>query len=122
MAKKDKPDLPADKFLPVVIDSKASAQRVADAERVVIFSIDGVDYDMPKVQRADIALMFVKLGEENASDAAMYLLKETIGAEGAEALSNVVGLDTKEFDGVMTRVQAIALPKGRGAGSAARKP
>lgn len=122
MAKKDKPELPADKFLPVVIDSEASAKKVAEAERIVIFSIDGVDYDMPKVQRADIALMFVKLGEENASEAATFLLNETIGPEGTDALANVVGLDTKEFDGVMTRVQAIALPKGRGAGTAGKKP
>lgn len=115
MAKKhhDKPGLPADKFLPVVIDSAANRAEVEGAERIVIFTLDGVDYSMAKVERADLALKYIELGEDNTGEAATYLLEQTIGADAIEALANTVGLKSAQFDGVMTRVQAIALPKAR---------
>lgn len=114
MAKKthnDKPERPADKFVPVAIDTAANRADVDNAERIVIFSIDGVDYDMPKVERADLALKYIELGEENASEAATYLLEQTIGHDAVAALGAVIGLKGAQFEGVMARVQAIALPK-----------
>jgi hypothetical protein len=109
----DKPALPADKFIPVAIDTAANRADVDNAERIVIFTIDGVEYDMPKVERADLALKYIELGEENASEAATYLLEQTIGPDAVSVLASVVGLKGSQFEGVMTRVQAIALPKAR---------
>lgn len=109
----DKPATPTDKFLPIAIDTAANVHDIETAERVVIFSVDGVDYDMPKVERAELAVKFMQLQEEDADDAAQYLLLETIGQAGVDALAGVRGLKSAQFEGVMTRIQAIALPKGK---------
>lgn len=108
----DKPD--AAPLLPVVIDTAQARSRLEEAPRVPIFELDGKVYDMAGAERADVALAYldmVNAGDDDA--AAFYLLTETLGAEAYEALKGVVGLSGKEFEGVVKRVQRIALPKGK---------
>lgn len=109
MAKSDKPDA---RFLPIIIDTKASAARVDDAERVAIFEIDGVTYDMPLVVRAELGLDYLAIGQEEGEDKAAYwLITETLGKEAFTALRSVKGLEGDAFEGIMTRIRTVALPK-----------
>lgn len=106
----DKPD----KLLPVTIDSAENARRVDEAEQIEIFSIDGTAYTMAKAERSDIALTYLEYVDAGEDDrAAYYLLTETLGEDAYAALKGVRGLTGKQFDGVLTRVQSIALPKAR---------
>ena len=99
---------------PIRIDSAKRAEKVESAKRVAIFELDGVTYDMPAAQRADIALTYLQMNEEEGEDkAAYYLLTETLGAGAYAALRGVKGLTDDDFEGVLTRVRAIALPKGQ---------
>lgn len=101
-------------FLPIVIDSAESAKAVDEAERVAVFSVDGVEYTMSSAPRADIALTYLEMSEGgDAEGAAYYLLTETLGLEAYAALKGVKGLSDKQFEGVQMRVQAVALPKGK---------
>ena len=98
---------------PLKIDSRKSAEKLANAARVAIFEVDGVVYDMPAAPRADLALAYLEKAQHEGEDAAaFYLITATIGAEGYAALRNVEGLDDEVFEGVMLRIKAVALPKG----------
>lgn len=111
MSKSDKPDA---RFLPVVIDSKASAARVEEAEQIGIFEIDGTTYSMPNVVRAELALEYLAITNDEGDDkAAHWLLTETLGEDAYKALRSVKGLEGDTFDGIMTRVRKVALPKDK---------
>ena len=98
---------------PIKIDSANRAEKVEKAKRVAIFELDGKTYDMPATTRADVALTYLDLAHEEGEDAAAYyLLTETLGADAWHALKGVKGLTEDDFEGVLTRVRAIALPKG----------
>jgi hypothetical protein len=97
---------------PIRIDSATSAAKIDGAKRVAIFELDGVTYDMPGAVRADIALTYLDLAAAEGDDAAAhYLIIETLGRQAFDALKAVRGLDDEAFEGIMTRVRAVALPK-----------
>jgi hypothetical protein len=100
---------------PIVIDTAANAKRVAEAKRVGIFEIDGVAYTMPAVVRAEIALEYLALmdGDAEGNEAAHYLFVECLGLDAYNALKSVKGLTEDQFEGILTRIRAIALPKGK---------
>ena len=100
---------------PIAIDSAANAKRVAEAKRVGIFSIDGTEYTMPAVVRAEIALEYLRLmdADPDGNEAAYYLFTSTLGADAYAALTAVEGLTEDQFEGVLTRIRAVALPKGQ---------
>lgn len=98
---------------PIVIDTAANIERVAKAKRVGIFEIDGVTYDMPAAARAEIALEYLDLLDQGDEDgASFYLISEALGRDAYVALKSVKGLTDEQFEGILVRVQAIALPKG----------
>jgi hypothetical protein len=100
---------------PIVIDSAASAKRVDEAKPVGIFEIDGVAYTMPAVVRAEIALEYLALmdADPEGNEAAYYLFVECLGRPAYDALKAVKGLTEDQFEGILTRIRAIALPKGK---------
>jgi hypothetical protein len=99
--------------MPVSINSEKAAAKLDTAKRVAIFELDGVVYDMPAAPRADVALTYLDLMHESGEDAAArYLIVETLGLAAFKALTAVKGLSDDDFDGIMTRVRAVALPKG----------
>ena len=99
---------------PIVIDSAKSAEKLANAKRVGIFEIDGVTYDMPAAARAEVGLEYLDMLNAGDDDAASYyLITETLGLEAFNALKAVKGLDGEAFEGILVRVQAIILPKGK---------
>lgn len=110
----DTPDAPT---TVVRIDSAAQAAKVEAAATVDVFELDGTTYSMPRVERADVALRYLEISNDEGEDAAAhYLITETLGADALAALAGVVGLESKQFDAVMKTVRRIALPKDRGRG------
>lgn len=110
----DTPDLPASKMVPIRLDSAQAAARVDEAERIPIFELDGTTYSIPAAERADVAIEYLARSERDGDDvAAWYLLNETLGAEAVKALRGVKGLEASEFDGIMTRVRKVVMPKSR---------
>lgn len=97
---------------PISLNSAKAAEKVDNAKRVAIFELDGIVYDMPAAARADVALTYLDLMHDEGEDAAAYyLLTECLGIDAFHALKGVRGLDDEDFDGIMTRVRAVALPK-----------
>lgn len=97
---------------PISINSEKAAAKLESARRVAIFELDDVVYDMPAVPRADIALTYLDLMNGEGEDAAAYyLITECLGIEAFQKLRAVKGLSDDDFDGIMTRVRAVALPK-----------
>lgn len=118
----DKPSGLPDTFVPVKIDTAQAKARVAEAEQVPIFEVDGQVFTMPKVARAELGIEYLSRadrGDENG--AAWYLLNETLGKDAVNALRKIEGLSDKEFDGIMLRVQKIAMPEGRKRPKGARR-
>lgn len=107
-------DKPAERFLPVKIDTAASKKKLDDAERVGIFEIDGTVYDMSTAQRAELGLEYLRLVSERGDDAAAYyLISEALGREAYAALAAVEGLEAKTFDGIVARIQRVTMPEGK---------
>lgn len=99
---------------PIVIDSQARADKLANAKRVGIFELDGITYDMPAAERAEVGLTYLEMVNDGDDEgAAYYLITETLGRGAYEALKSVPGLTNDDFEGILLRVQAIALPKGK---------
>lgn len=99
--------------VPISINSEKAAAKLDNAKRVAIFELDGKVYDMPAVPRADLALTYLDLMHESGEDeAARYLIVESLGLDAFKALGAVKGLSDDDFEGIMTRVRAVALPKG----------
>jgi hypothetical protein len=97
---------------PIRLDSERSAEKLANAKRVEIFELDGITYSMPAAPRAEVALEYLDLMNGQGEDAAAYyLITECLGVDAFRALKAVKGLTDEDFDGIMTRVRAVALPK-----------
>jgi hypothetical protein len=96
------------------IDSKAARKRVDDAERVPIFELDGVVYDIPVVERADLALEYMGRVEEVGLEAAQaWMIRTTVGEAGFQALRDTVGLSGDDWQGILDRIQKVVAPKAR---------
>lgn len=99
---------------PVSISTEKAQAKLDNAKRVAIFELDGVTYDMPAAPRADVALEYLDLMNDSGEDAAAYyLITECLGVAAFRALKAVKGLSDEDFDGIMTRVRAVALPKAK---------
>ena len=99
---------------PISIDTAKRAEKVDNAKRVAIFELDDVVYDIPAAERADIALTYLEMIDQGDEEgAAYYLLTETLGTEAYRALKSVKGLTNEDFEGILLRVRAVALPKGK---------
>lgn len=87
--------------------------------RIVLFSIDGREYDIPAKPRANIALKYLwEVKQRGQEVAAATLLEELIGAEGFQALMEYDDLTQDQLKTVMEAAQKVVLgnaeaPKGR---------
>jgi len=90
-----------------------------EVETVVLFSIDGVDYTIPKKPRVNIALRYLKMAREEGPEAAQgYLLEALVGEEAYEALMNFDDLDSETLGAIAEAAQKLTLggleaPKGK---------
>jgi hypothetical protein len=111
MAKSDKP---ADRFLPVKIDTAASKAALEEAEKVGIFEIDGQAYYISLGERAEVGLRYLQLAAEKGDNAASYyIISETVGQDAYDALVAVEGLESKTFDAIVDRIQRVVMPEGK---------
>ena len=89
------------------------------ADRIVLFSIDGVDYDIPAKPRANLALKYLwEVKTRGQEVAAAVLLEELVGADGFQALMAYDDLTEEQLASVMEAAQKVVLgnreaPKGR---------
>jgi hypothetical protein len=106
--------LPNVPLSPVSLSRAEAAQRVADAEQVPIFEVDGEVFSVPRVEQAQLGLEYMaqldKKGEELAS---WWLINAALGKDAVNALRSMEGLSTVEMDGIMTRVRAVITPASR---------
>ena len=78
----------------------------APVELVPLFSIDDVEYGMPKKIRPNVSLRYLRMIREQGADVAgAWLLEEVIGTEAYEALMNYDGLEEEHLNQVMAIVQ-----------------
>lgn len=111
MAKSDKP---ADRFLPVKIDSAEAESQLESAERVPIVEIDGTVYEISLGERAEVGLGYLQIAAEKGDNAASYyIISETLGQDAYDALVAVKGLKAKDFDGIVDRIQRVVMPEGK---------
>jgi hypothetical protein len=81
-----------------------------EVEMVDLFSIDGVNYQIPAKPRMNIALLFLddmrKHGEMMAN---MALLERMLGEKGYKALCEYDGLSNEDFNSVIKAAATIVL-------------
>ena len=78
----------------------AATQR--DIPREPIFSIDGVEYTIPKEVGAEVVAQAMdRLRTEPDAAISAWCAERLIGKEGWQALLNVEGLDKATFRGIM---------------------
>ncbi|MCU1617794.1 MAG: hypothetical protein JWO98_5334 [Frankiales bacterium] len=106
----DKPE----RFGVLKINTAESAKRVDEAERIDLIEIDDVVYSVPNVPRAEVALEYLRLTEEEGTDKAQwYLLREGLGSDAIKALAAVKGLDEDLWHTLVERVVKIIMPKNK---------
>lgn len=82
----------------------------AEVELVVLFSIDGRDYTIPKKPRVNVALRYLKMAREHGPEAAQaYLLEALVGEEAYEALMNFDDLDSDTLGAIAEAAQKYTL-------------
>lgn len=92
------------------LDSKAAKAAKEAAERIPIFSIDEVEYTIPKVVDGAAVLRYLDAAAERGFEAAVAdLLRELVGDEGYEALVSFEGLKPDELAQVFDDVERYAL-------------
>lgn len=72
-----------------------------EVERIALFSIDGVEYTIPKKVRTDVQLKFMRLNRENPDDAAAWLLETVLGTEAYGALESYPDLTPEDLQHVL---------------------
>lgn len=79
-------------------------------ERVTLFSIDGVAYDVPKRPRPSIGLKYLwNLKVKGQQMAEAELLGDMLGEEGFKALAGFEDLTQEDMDAVLAAVEQLAL-------------
>jgi hypothetical protein len=99
----------AEGITPLVLTSTPDTEREPE-ERVVLFSIDGVDYDVPKVIPPALGLRVIRTARWRSEDqAAVELLIEVIGDEAFEALTSFRDLKSEHIAHVFGAVRKLAM-------------
>lgn len=79
-------------------------------EKIAVFEIDDVVYSIEKRPRVHIALGYLRLARKEGQDAAVaYLLEESLGEDGFEALCGHRNLKPEDFEGVMKIIRKHVL-------------
>ena len=85
-------------------------EETTEPDRVAVFSINGIAYDMPAEIKPHVALKYLWLLKERGSDYATAWLMETVlGKDGFQALANHESLTPTQFNAIKTIVQEAAL-------------
>lgn len=104
-------------FQPLVLRTLTEEERGPE-ERVVLFTLDGVDYTIPKRFPVRLGLKIIRTMRRSGHDiAAAELLEEAIGTEAYDALVSYPDLKQEHIARLFEIVQALALgavedPKG----------
>jgi hypothetical protein len=116
----DKPEAPIGV---VKINTTDIADKLAAAEQIPIFEIDDVVYSIPDVQRAEVGIRYLDIAAKRGTQAAAhYLIRETVGEEGLEALMAVKGLAPKDWERISKKASQIVMPKSKGPGPKGSRP
>lgn len=107
-ARKPTPAAPApvtdrDEGAPEVV--RLTTRKDQDEVRIVLFSIDGAEYSIPRRPRMNVALQFMHMTRSQGDTAAMdYLLERLLGEDGYKALREYNDLTAEQF----AKITAIA--------------
>lgn len=89
--------------------SRGGDEAAPEVERIVVFTLDDVDYSMPNKPRPNVGIEYLRRARENAETAALYLLEEALGADAVAALAGHEDLTDADFKAVMATVQRVML-------------
>jgi hypothetical protein len=112
----------SDEDLDLIQFSSEAAPDPKREQRIPLFSIDDVDYTVPRFPAPTIGLRYLKLAHEEGSDEANYwLLTSMLGEEGYDALmaySDKGLLSDDDYDAVVAKALRIVSrqeggPKGK---------
>lgn len=79
-------------------------------QRIVLFSIDGVEYSIPRRPRMNISLQFMHLTRSQGDSAAMdYLLEKLLGEDGYKALREYDDLEPADFQKITAIASQVTL-------------
>lgn len=82
----------------------------APPEMVDLFEVDGEMYQVPREPPASISLKYLEAAEQFGEGAAnLYVLREMLGADGYEALSNCKTLTEDHLKWVVTTLLGLVL-------------
>ena len=104
-----------------------AAEPTAGPEQIVLFSLDGRDYYVPKQIGPNVAMAYMRDIRKNGLEYARAgILERLIGKEGLDALADYDGLTEEDLDSLMKAVDKHVLGplerSGKGSGFALRKP
>lgn len=91
-------------------------------ETVHLFTLNGIDYHVPREPDATVALKFLRMRRTDPTAAQGWMLEQIVGEEGYTALMEWPGLRTRHLVQILAAVEklavdaagAIAGPLGRG--------
>jgi hypothetical protein len=102
-----------EEHMPRPIDfDKRSNEVPVDEERIPIFTINGVDYSIPRRPQMGLGLKFSRDRRSYGSDVAVVnLLTSMIGEEGFEALINYDGMTVEDLETITEICSRAAMGK-----------
>jgi hypothetical protein len=88
-----------------------------EEERIPVFSIKGISYDMPAIIKPHVALKYLWLIKEQGSDyATAWLMEAVLGKAGFQALADYEPLTVAQLDHIKNIVQDAAMGAVEGQG------
>lgn len=81
-------------------------EEAAAVEKVEVFELDGISYEIDKKPNVGLALRYLKIARLRGEEiAAGYLLEEALGSEGYDALSECRTLTKEDFAAVTETIK-----------------
>lgn len=97
-------------FQPVALTTKVAGDESPDQDRVVVFTLDGVEFTMPRKPRMNLGIRFLwemkYLGEVKAVP---NFLEAMLGKEGFQALAMAEAITPEQFKAVLDIAQNLAM-------------
>ena len=94
--------MPDEDYQPVVIKTRSDEERAADGV-ITLFSIDDVDYTIPKRPRVNLAFKYLgNLKSMGEAEANAQLLTDLVGEEGFTALTECEDVTPEQFGRIMS--------------------
>ena len=99
--------------LPQAINFDTRPERVeSEDDRIVVFTLNGVDYSIPRRVNMSIGLRFIRDRARFGSDVAIVnLMEEMLGEDGYNALLSYDGVTDKDFETITEVLSRAAMGK-----------